>query len=98
MLYDLTTRQWVELATHAAAYPQWSRDGKYIYFYTYFSADQPLFRLRITDRKIEQSASLKELRLIGRVGVWMGLAPDDSPLLLRDVGSQDSYAPEWQAP
>jgi len=28
---------------------------------------------------------------------WMGLAPDDSPLSLRDIGSQDVYSLDWQA-
>jgi hypothetical protein len=26
------------------------------------------------------------------------LAPDDSPLLLRDVSTQDIYALDWEAP
>ena len=31
-------------------------------------------------------------------GVWMGIAPDDSPLLLRDAGSTDVYSLDWQEP
>jgi len=26
------------------------------------------------------------------------LAPDDSPLVLRDIGTQEIYAFDWQAP
>jgi hypothetical protein len=26
------------------------------------------------------------------------MAPDDSPLLLRDTGTQEIYALDWQAP
>jgi hypothetical protein len=26
------------------------------------------------------------------------LAPDDSPILLRDIGSQEIYALDWDAP
>jgi hypothetical protein len=33
-----------------------------------------------------------------RVSHWVGLAPDDSPLLLRDTGSQDIYALDWESP
>jgi hypothetical protein len=29
---------------------------------------------------------------------WFGLAPDDSPLVLRDTGTQDIYALDWEAP
>jgi hypothetical protein len=30
-------------------------------------------------------------------GYWLGMAPDDSPLLLRDTGTQEIYALDWQA-
>ncbi len=30
--------------------------------------------------------------------IWFGLAPDDSLLVLRDVGSQEIYAIDWEAP
>jgi hypothetical protein len=29
---------------------------------------------------------------------WTGLAPDDSPLLLRDVGTEEIYGLELQVP
>jgi len=29
---------------------------------------------------------------------WSGLAPDDSPLVLRDTSVQEIYALEWEAP
>jgi hypothetical protein len=55
--------------------------------------------VRIADRKIEEIASLKDVRQTGfRSAVWMGLAPDDSPLLLRDVGTQEIYALDLQSP
>ena len=31
-------------------------------------------------------------------GAWCSLAPDDSPLVLRDVGSQEIYALDLQLP
>jgi hypothetical protein len=43
--------------------------------------------------------SLKGLRLtIGPFGTWCGLALDDSPVVLRDVGSQEIYALDLQLP
>jgi eukaryotic-like serine/threonine-protein kinase len=69
MLYDLTTQKWTELSQQTPSYPQSSRDGKYIYFYSINQNDRALFRLRISDRKIERLASLKNFRLaIGRFG------------------------------
>jgi len=95
MLYDFTTRQWEVLANKPCGYPAWAQDGRYVYF----SDNSAIFRVRVGDRKLEQVASLKDLRLASGVsGNWMGLAPDDSPMVLRDFGIQDIYALEWQTP
>jgi eukaryotic-like serine/threonine-protein kinase len=97
-LYDVPARSWAEVGELNASYPQWSNDGKYIYFATFGQGDQALFRLRVADRKVEQWASLKGIRREGGYGWWMGLTPDDSPLIMRDLGSEDIYALEWEAP
>jgi len=99
MLFDVTTQKWEDLTQTRAAYPIWSRDGKYIYFTERFSNQQGVKRVRIADRKVEWVADLKELRLVQMPwGSWFGLAPDDSPLVLRDVGIQDIYALDFQTP
>jgi hypothetical protein len=43
---------------------------------------------------------LKELgrQASGVDASWTGLAPDDSPLALRDIGTQEIYALDWEAP
>jgi Tol biopolymer transport system component len=97
-LFDFKTQKWVELAKISAAYPNWSRDGSYVYFHS-FGSDAALYRVRISDHKLERIVGLKGVRLtIGMAGTWCGLAPDDSPLLLRDVGSQEIYALDLQLP
>jgi Tol biopolymer transport system component/DNA-binding winged helix-turn-helix (wHTH) protein len=97
MLFDLTTQQWTELAKQQTGWPRWSRDGKYIYFNSYRENDPAPCRVRIADRKIEWLTSLKDLRrAIGALGPWIGWAPDDSPLILLDLGIQDIYGLEWQ--
>jgi NurA-like 5'-3' nuclease len=59
--------------------------------------NQPsVMRVRIRDRKIERVADLKNFRQTGFYSVWLSLAPDDSPLLLRDTGTQEIYALDWQ--
>jgi serine/threonine protein kinase/Tol biopolymer transport system component len=99
-LYDLKTQKWEELASAIAAYPSWSRDGKYIYFSDLpYQREAAFFRVRISDRKLEQVVSVKQLvHPYGIVGAWTGLTPDDSPLLLRNVGSEEIYALDWEAP
>jgi len=98
MLFDFKTQKWAELARITTAYPNWSRDGKYVYFHS-SGGDIAIYRVRISDHKLEKVVSLKEMRLtIGDFGTWCGLAPDDSPLILRDVGSQEIYALDLQLP
>jgi Tol biopolymer transport system component len=98
LLFDFTTQKWVELAKVYVNYHWWSWDSKYIYS-DGFSGTSGFFRVRISDRKLDWVASLKDLRRAsGTLGTWAGLAPDTSPLLVRDTGTQEIYALDWQAP
>jgi Tol biopolymer transport system component len=97
MLFDFQTQKWSELAKVRAAFLNWSRDGKYICFLRWL--DNPaVLRIRITDHKLEQLGDLKNVPTTGNLGPWIGLAPDDSPLLLKDIGTQDIYALDWEEP
>jgi len=100
MLFDVRTRKWTELAKTQVDWPEWSRQGDYIYFRGPPRSGQAsgVFRLRISDHRLEQVVSLKDFRQAPPPGNWVGLAPDDSPLLLRDTGTQDIYALDWEAP
>ena len=96
MLFDFNTQQWQELAAISCAFNNWSKDSNYVYFL--HEEDQPsVMRVRIRDHKLERVADLKSFRRTGYLGLWLGLAPDDSPLLLRDTGAQDIYALDWKA-
>jgi Tol biopolymer transport system component/predicted Ser/Thr protein kinase len=96
MLCDFSTQAWVQLEQIVVGFPSWSRDSKYIYFDSQ-GEDRAFYRVRISDHKLERLVSLKGLRLTGAFG-WTGLAPDDSPIVLRDVGTQEIYAFDWNAP
>jgi Tol biopolymer transport system component/predicted Ser/Thr protein kinase len=96
MLFDFSTQKWVQLEQLAVGFPSWSSDSKYVYFDSQ-GEDRAFFRVRIGDHKLERLASLKNLRLTGARG-WTGLAQDDSPLVLRDIGTQEIYALDWLAP
>jgi len=100
MLFDRTIQKWQELTTTMPiGYPSWSHDSRYIYFDTTLSEDAAFFRVRISDHKLEQLFSLKGVRrLWGPFGPWTGLTPDDTPLTVRDISSQEIYALDWQAP
>jgi serine/threonine protein kinase/Tol biopolymer transport system component len=97
MLFDFATQKWAEIAKITCGFPNWSKNSDYVYFL--HEEDQPsVMRIRIRDRKIERVADLKNFRQTGYYTVWLGMAPDDSPLLLRDTGTQEIYALDWQAP
>ena len=97
MLFDFRTQQWSLLAKVRAAFLNWSSDGQYVYFLRWL--DNPaILRVRVSDREVEQVPDLTNLPTVGNVGPWLGLAPDDSPLVLKDTGLQDIYALDWESP
>ena len=95
-LFEVGTQKWVELARLPIGYPSWSRDSKFIFFDT-AGKEPALYRVRIRDRKVEQLVSLRNVRRTGTYA-WTGLALDDSPVLLRDAGTDEIYALDWLAP
>src|ERR1700737_428153 len=97
MLFDFATQKWEEITKLSLGFPNWSKNGDYVYFL--HGEDRPsVRRIRIRDRRIEQLADLKNFRQTGYYSFWLGIAPDDSPLLLRDIGTKEIYALDWQAP
>jgi len=100
MLFDRNTKQWRVLTSgFAIGYPSWSRDGKYIYYDIEIGEQAGFCRVRVSDGKIERIVSFGDVRrVVGTLGSWGGLAPDDSPLLLRDTSTQEIYALDLSLP
>ncbi len=99
MLFDLTTQKWTALAEIFVAYPTWSRDGRYLYFDGILDNQEGSFRVQISDRKLERLFSLKGFQAAGGAfGNWSGLAPDGSPLFVRDASIQEIYALDVEMP
>jgi eukaryotic-like serine/threonine-protein kinase len=97
VLFDFYTRKWSDLlAGIPVGFPNWSHDGQYVYFVRNLGS-AAVFRIRISDRKLEQVADLEGFTPTGYWGDWLGLDPEDSPLMLRDVGQQDVYSFDWKA-
>ncbi|PYV82951.1 MAG: hypothetical protein DMG05_27150, partial [Acidobacteria bacterium] len=97
VLFDSVTQKWVEKSKVSPTWwGAWSRGGDTFYVIDSTpGGERTLSRARVDDFKFEEVVSFRDLRL---AGPWMGLSPDDSPLLLRDVGTQDIYALDWEAP
>ncbi len=101
MLFNGATQTWSELARAIANSPAWSHDSQYVYFDSYQTKDAAILRVRISDHRVERVSNLEGFRRAESATLawpWMGLAPDDSPLLVRDVGTQEIYALDWEAP
>jgi serine/threonine protein kinase/Tol biopolymer transport system component len=96
MLFDFATQKWDEIAKITCGFPNWSKNSDYVYF-LHEENDPAVMRVRLRDRKIERVADLKNFRETGFYSVWLSLAPDDSPLLLRDTGTQEIYSLDWEA-
>jgi len=96
MLFDLRTQHWSELVRRELNWLNWSRDGRHVYFEQHGS-QHSVMRVGVTDRKIEEVVSLQNVKRTGLNGsFWFGLAPDDSPLVLHDTGTQEIYALDWR--
>ena len=96
VLFDFQTGRWSDLIQTTNGFPNWSRDSQFVYFLHY--AEKPaVLRIRISDRKLEQVADLRDFLATGFWRFWLGLDPEDAPLMLRDSGTQDVYSLDWIA-
>jgi serine/threonine protein kinase/Tol biopolymer transport system component len=99
-IYDFVQNNWQEFEpASGVALTEWSGDGHYVYFDSGLGVDPAVYRISINDHKIEQVTSLKNFRRVvsGRLP-WFGLTPTGDPLLMRDVGSQEVYALDFEGP
>lgn len=101
MLFDVTSQNWREWATNLGTlgYMTWSRDSKYVGFDNLLTDDDGYWRIRVADGKVERVATFKTIRRFWAIwGPWTGLAPDGSPLVVRDISNQEIYALDLQLP
>jgi DNA-binding winged helix-turn-helix (wHTH) protein/Tol biopolymer transport system component len=90
--FNIRTQTWSDLVKGPLVHWMLSVDGNYLYYM--IGGDDPrVMRLRFFDHKVEQVASLKDFRPAEDedFGSWLGVAPDGSPLLTRDIGTQEIY-------
>jgi Tol biopolymer transport system component len=91
-IFDFETQRWSEVQRMGAcSFPTWSSDSQFIYF-VLTGADRGVFRVRVSGGNAERVVDLKGFRPTGAFGLWMSLDPTDTPMLIRDVGTDDIYA------
>ena len=72
-------------------FPTWSSNGQYVYFVRQGS-DPGVYRVPVSGGPAQLIADLTGFHHTGAVRLWFGLDPEDTPLLLRDAGSDEIYA------
>ena len=94
-IFDFHTRKWSDLTRvpGVLGYTAWSRNSKYVYFNTYDNDTNAVYRIRIEGKHpAEMVLDLKTLPQPDTLGRWFTLAPDDSPLVLRDTSIREIYS------
>lgn len=99
MLFDFKAQKWRMPTKDTINFISWSRDSKTLYFDTYLRTEPAFYRVRMSDLKVERLLSFNALRRAQSIfGPWCGLTAEGAPLTVRDIGAQDVYALDWQAP
>jgi DNA-binding winged helix-turn-helix (wHTH) protein/Tol biopolymer transport system component len=91
-LYDMQTGTWTDLAHGSINDVAWSPDSTSLFFDAALGAEPVLYRVRLSDRKVETYATLNNFRRAGFFAPWLGVAPDGSPILLEDSSIQEVYS------
>ena len=94
-LYRPQTRRWESLGVASDLwYPTFSRDGSAVLG---LSLDErAIYRFTLAGRRREKLADLGILEPTAPwMAAWMGLDPDDKPLVLRNTGVSDLYVLDW---
>ena len=102
MLFDPVRKQWSELAD-GVPYGwgiRWSADSKYVYYqHVYSGEEQPIFRVRVSDHKVEQVTSTRQILRADVLSYTMtGLTPDNAPLASLVHNNSDIFALELDLP
>jgi len=97
MLFDVRTEHWTTLADSITGDgPNWSSDSQYIYVDTLQTNRPVIERIRIRDGKRSTLVDLAPLQKSpGQLDYWIGLAPDNSPILLQQFTTVEVYSLEW---
>jgi len=95
-VYDFASGAWRVVADSPfVKSPAWSRDGKFLYFQSYYEGQsQPIYRVRLSGDSVEKVASSEDFRSAGVFHVYLfhALAPDGLPVVSLIRNKSDVYA------
>ena len=100
--FDFKKQKWFEWITEPGSpdYPTWSRDSQYVYYETSSTERPGYHRVGIGHSRSEFLFPTKNLSQFEGAGFgsWSGLAPDGSPLFVRDTSTDEIYALDLELP
>jgi Tol biopolymer transport system component/DNA-binding winged helix-turn-helix (wHTH) protein len=95
-LFDWNAKRWSTLfRMDRIEDPAWSNDSRHIYFHT-LGEDPGEYRASVPGGHVELLTSLKHVRR--SEGSWTGVAPDGSPLIMRNKAMIEIYALDMKWP
>jgi Tol biopolymer transport system component/DNA-binding winged helix-turn-helix (wHTH) protein len=101
LLYEFGTGKWSVIAKDLGpiGYMAFTRDGTSIIFDTLETKDPSIYRIQLSDLKLETIVNIEDIRrYYGEFGSWSGITSDGSPLLVRDISNEEVYALDLQLP
>jgi len=101
VLYEFATRKWTTIVKDRGfiGYMEWVDHGKDILFDTLEVPEPAFYRLRVSDLHLDTVVKIGDMRrYFGPFGPWTGIAPDGSPLMVRDISKEEIYSLDLDLP
>jgi Tol biopolymer transport system component len=96
-MYRPAAKSWESLGVPSGLwYPTFTRDGATVYGLSL--DDRAIYRFTLAERRLVKVSDLGAIEPTAPwMSAWMGLDPDDAPLVLRNTGLSDLYLLDWEA-
>lgn len=93
LLFDRAAQRWATISSHGAGDPIWSHDGRSVYFQDFLEAGKPIYRIGIPDGRLEQIATINNLRpILASDYRLLSLAPGDLPVVSARTSTVNLYS------
>jgi Tol biopolymer transport system component len=99
MLFDFSAKTWsllMSMPGENIGYTSWSHDSRWVYFNRYLYERGAIYRVDVLHRAVERV--LDQPAMAVTLGQWFTLAPDDSPIMLKDTSVHEVFALDLRLP
>ena len=97
IVFDFRRERWQKLSDIPGAYPNWSANSQSVYFSAHVGP-RAIYRANALTGHTEQVADLARVQQGSFIfGTWIGLAPDDSPIVVQNLTTEDIFSSDFEA-